>query len=193
MIQKAVRAIPKKGGVAIDQLLESRLNISNHEGSKAVWEIVAIRSKEKHAYSCTKKWGKDPKTTDWLVTLRGERLDTVGRQQPARWGDPWVKDSWMRESRERYRSPPRRIYEPERSFSPHVRVRRGREPVVIHPEHRAMSPPRRGATMETIPDEGFRPGTVVIGRIPSREEAEKRIEEIWAGMTSSVLENAVTE
>jgi hypothetical protein len=190
-IKKVVQAIPKKGGVAIDHLLENRIDVSNHEASKAVWEIVAIRPKEKHTYSCSKKWGKDPKTTDWVVTIRGEKIDTIEREQPVRRADPWAREPWMRGSRDRYRSPPRRMYERERSFSPRVRVRRGQDPIVIHPDYRAMSP-RRGATMEAIPDEGFRPGTVVIGRIPSREEAEKRIEEIWASMTSSV-EDTVAE
>lgn len=183
-----MQAIPKKGGVAIDHLLENRIEVSNHEASKAVWEIVSIRPKEKHMYSSSKKWGKDPKTTDWVIILRGEKTDTtdITREQPIRRGDPWAKNSWMRGSREGYRNPPR-MYERERSFSP--RVRRGREPVIVHHDHRAMSPPRRGGTMEAIPDDGFRPGTVVIGRIPSKAEAEKKIEEIWARMTSSV-ENA---
>lgn len=192
VMQKAVRAIPKKGGLAIDQLLEDRTVSSNHEAARTIWEVVSIRPKQKFSYSSSKKWGKDPKTTDWRVTLRGEKVDAIQRSQPFRRADPWA-----RESSRRYRSPERRMYERERSFSPEVRVRRQQEPIIIHPENRIMfhprslSPPRRGATMEAIPDEGFRPGTMVIGKIPSQEEAEKKIEEIWALMTGQVTEDVV--
>lgn len=190
-MQKAVQAIPKKGGVAIDQLLQGRMLVSNHSTSKAVWEVAAIRTKQKLIYSSSKKWGKDPMTTDWIVTLRGERLDTIERQQPIRRLDPFnarANEKWAR-NRDRYPSPPRRIYDRERSYSPIPRGRRGREPIIIREAPRAMSPPRRGATMEAVPDDGFRPGNMVIGRIPSKEEAEKKIEEIWASMTNTVEED----
>lgn len=189
MMQKAIRAIPKKGGVAIDQLLEDRTIAGNYENAKTVWEVVAVRPKEKHAYSSSKKWGKDPKTTDWLVTIRGEKIDTVERRQPFRRADPWIRDFARRGSRIRYRSPPRRIYERERSFSPMTE----RQVPIIHPQPRALSPPRRGATMEAIPDEGFRPGTLVVGKILSKEEAEKKMDEIWAKMTSKVNEEFLGE
>lgn len=186
MMKKAIQAIPKKGGVAIDQLLEDRIDASNHEDAKTIWEVVAVRPKEKHLYSSSKKWGKNPKTTDWLVTIRGLKIDSPERSQPLRRTDPWVRD--FGGSSRRYRSPPRRYYERERSFSPDVRVRRRREPIIIHPEYRDMSPPRRRGTMEAIPDDGFRPGTLVIGKIPSKEEAEKKIDEIWAAMTTKVMD-----
>jgi len=186
MMQKAIRAIPKKGGVAIDQLLEDRTVASNHEDAKTVWEVVAIRPKEKHAYSSPKKWGKDPKTTDWLVTIRGEKIDTVERRQPFRRADPWIRDFSKRGSGMRYRSPPRRRYEREYSFSPVVE----RRVPIIHPQPRALSPPRRG---EATPDEGFRSGTLVVGKILSKEEAEKKMDEIWARMTTKVNEDVLAE
>ncbi|KUJ21071.1 uncharacterized protein LY89DRAFT_424934 [Mollisia scopiformis] len=190
MMKKIIQAIPKKGGVAVDQLLEDRMDASNHEDAKTIWEVVAVRPKEKHAYSCSKKWGKDPKTTDWLVTLRGEKVNNTGvRRQPYRRADPWVRDFDMRGPPRRYRSPPRRYYERERSYSPDVHVRRGRDPMIIHPTHRVMSiSPRRA--MDAIPDESFRSGGFVIGKIPSQEEAEKKMDEIWAAMTNKVTESA---
>lgn len=187
MMQKAIKAIPKKGGVAIEQLLEDRTDASNHEAARTVWEVVAIRPRQKHIYSSTKKWGKDPKTTDWLVTIRGEKVDSVERRQPFRRDDPWVRDFGRRDRGRRYRSPPRRIYERERSFSPNRRV------PIFHPPPRTLSPPRRGGTVEAIPDEGFRPGTLVVGKILSKEEAEKKMDEIWERMTSKVTEDVVAE
>lgn len=47
--------------------------------------------------------------------------------------------------------------------------------------------------MEAIPDEGFRPGTLVVGKIPSQEEAEKKMDEIWERMTSKGTDDIFAE
>ena len=44
-------------------------------------------------------------------------------------------------------------------------------------------PPPASFRREAIPDEGFRRGTVYVGEILSKEEAVKKMDKVWEGMT----------
>jgi len=76
------------------------------------------------------------------------------------------------------RSSPRRYPIRNRSRSP---IRRGPPPPPA-PFRHYPPPPPPPAVKEAVPDEGFRPGALVIGKILSPEAAEKKIEEIWTKM-----------
>jgi hypothetical protein len=174
-MQKIIRSIPKEGGFCIDTLIEERTEASSNEDAKRQWSVVAVRPKQKFPYAGSKKtWGKNPEYTDWLVTIKGETVDTKERSRSFRRDNPW---------RQRFRSPvsirssPRQYPIRNRSRSP---IRRGPPPPPAPFRH--YPPPPPPAVKEAVPDEGFRPGALVIGKILSPEAAEKKIEEIWTKM-----------
>jgi hypothetical protein len=103
-MKKAIQKIPKDGGHHIDTLIHERTDICSDEGIKRQWSVVAVRPQQKYPYSSSKKCSKDPETTNWLITIRGETADTVERHRPGRREDPW----WVRTSNSY----------PERSSSP---------------------------------------------------------------------------
>ncbi|KAK0124444.1 hypothetical protein ONS95_009400 [Cadophora gregata] len=180
-MQKAIQAIPNKIGFEVDNLIETRTDASSHEGAKRQWTVVAVRPQQKYPYGSAKKWGKDPKYTNWLVTIKGETVDKVERSRAlTRRDDPWRKQrGWSPRSRS-----PRRRYpiihdRPRSSYSP-VRIPMPR------PSYRGPPgpPPPPVFAREAIPDEGFRQGNIVIGKILSKEEAVKKMDEVWEEMTT---------
>jgi hypothetical protein len=172
-MQKIIRSIPKGGGFSIDTLIEDRTEASSHEDAKRQWSVIAVRPEQKYPYAGSKKkWGKNPEYTDWFVTIKGETVDTKERSRSFRRDDPWRQRSRIRES-------PRRYPIRNRSPSPSP-IRRPGPPPPPAPVRYNLPPPP--AVREGVPDEGFRPGTLVIGKILSAEAAEKKMEEIWAKM-----------
>jgi len=164
-MKKAIQAIPKDGGREIDELLRVRTSSCSNGMIKRQWSVVAVRSQEKFPYS-SKKWGKDPSTTNWLVTIRGETVNSAERYRPYRREDPWRQ-------RESYR---------ERSFSPRRRpYRESRNRVIeVIPRHRRglLSPPLGDAVNEKP-----QTGTLVVAKLMSQSEAEEKMEKIWVEMT----------
>jgi hypothetical protein len=147
-MKKAIQMIPKDGGHHIDTLIQERNDTCSDERIKRRWSVVAVRPQQKYPYSSPKKWGKDPETTDWLITIRGETVDTVERHRPHRIEDPWR---------------PRTSYSyRERSF-PIV------PPPIRHP---------RGDTL----NERAQTGTLVVEKLMSEDEAEKKLEKVLAEM-----------
>lgn len=188
-MQKAIQAIPQKFGQEIDSLIEERTEASSTEDAKRQWTVVSVRPQQKYPYGSAKKWGKDPAYTDFLVTVRGETIDTVERSRNYRREDPWRKRDF---SPCRSRSPPRRR---NRNHYPIIRHRE-RSPIrplpmprpPYRPEFRPgpPGPPPPAVRREAIPDEGFRQGTLVVGKILSKEEAVKKMDEVWEQMTTKV-------
>jgi len=186
-MQKIIRSIPKEGGFSIDTLIEDRTEASSHEDAKRQWSVVAVRPKQKFPYAGSKKkWGKNPDYTDWLVTIKGETVDTKERSRSFRREDPWRRRSRSPIS---IRSSPRR-YPPirNRSRSP---IRRPGPPPPPPPFRHNVPPPP--LVREAVPDEGFRLGTLVIGKILSSEAAEKKMEEIWTKMNEVKITEEVDE
>jgi hypothetical protein len=209
-MQKILQGLPKNGCISIDHLLEDRHKASSHERAKREWTVVAVRPIQKYPYGSAKKWGKDPKFTNWLVTIKGVTIDTEERSRSYERDDPWQKrfQSPFRNrnpisirSRNRYRSPspirrrPIDEFVRNRPLSPLQRSL----PKVRRSDRRPLS----GTVRETyfvdeyIEDgyigDGYVQGKVVVGKIMTRDEAEKKIEIIWAEMTGKVAETAVVE
>lgn len=194
-MQKAIQAIPKNGGNHVDNLVEERNDSSSNENVKRDWVIVAVTPKARFPYSSAKKWGKDVMTTDWVITIRGSTISREERTRSNRWEDPWQR---------RYRSP----VQDRHHFNSRSRGtrRRGVEPIyyeeapyVRRPRSRSRETeiididvirPRLHVPREVSIDQGFIPATVMIGQIPSKEEAEKKMEDIWAKMSGKVEESA---
>ncbi|KAL2074718.1 hypothetical protein VTL71DRAFT_8497 [Oculimacula yallundae] len=176
-MQKLIQAIPHKFGYEIDRLLESRTEASSGANAKRQWTVVSIRPQQKYPYGSAKKWGKDPVYTNFLVTIKGETIDTVERSRPlTRREDPWRR---KRSYSPRSRSPP---FYPIINHRPHSPGRMPMaRPVYRGPPGPPLPPMSR---RELIPDEGFRQGTLVVGKILSKEEAVKRMDEIWEDMIS---------
>ncbi|KAG4426171.1 hypothetical protein IFR04_000637 [Cadophora malorum] len=181
-MQKAIQAVPKKFGFEIDNLIESRNVASSNEGAKRQWTVVAIRPQQKYPYGSAKKWGKDPAYTNWLVTIKGETVDKVERSRAlTRRDDPWRR---QRSYSPRSRSPRRHypiIHNRPRSPRSPVRIPMPRPPYRGPP---GPPPPPASFRREAIPDEGFRQGTVYVGEILSKEEAVKKMDKVWEGMTA---------
>ena len=156
-MQKAIQSIPKYGGFHIDQLLEERAEASSID-AKRVWSVVAVRPKQKLPYSSKKKWGKDPRYTNWLITIKGETVDNLEQDR-------------------RRSTRPVTIYPPPRVYR--------RSPIRPRNRGRYMfpPPPPRSSPGLTL-DEEYEWGKVVVGKIMSVEEAEKRMDGIWAEMTA---------
>jgi len=177
-MQKAIRAIPKYGGSHIDTLLEDRVNASTNAKVKRKWTVVAVQAKQKFPYSSKKKWGKNHHYTDWLVTIKGETVDREKRTRSYRWEDPWFEPIVISRSRSRSRGPPRpNTFIRERSYSP-IRVSQSYPPPA--PRDRVIP------TKDRIHNVDFGLGTVHINEIPTKQEAEKKMDEIWAEMTGKV-------
>lgn len=174
-MQKAIRAIPKHGGSQVDALLEERVNATTSAKAKRKWTVVAVQAKQKFPYSSKKNWGKNHHYTDWLVTIKGETVDREKRTKTYRCEDPWAKPIIISRSRSRSRGPNPFIR--ERSYSP-IRIRNLCPP----PAPRGLLNTFR----EPIHNVDFGPGTVHINEIPTQEEAEKKMDEIWAEMTGKV-------
>jgi hypothetical protein len=194
-MQKAIQAIPKNGGNHIDNLLEERADASSSEEVRREWTIVAVTPKARFPYSSAKKWGKDVLTTDWVITIRGSTISTEERSRSYRREDPWqTRYHSPRRDRHHYNSRSRStrnggfdpIYIEERE-RPYVRRPRSRslERDIIDVRRPGFHVPR-----EVSIDQGFMPATVMIGKIPSKEEAEKKIEEIWEEMNGKAEESA---
>lgn len=190
-IRKILQSLPKKGGLAIDHLLDERTESTSHEEAKREWIVVSVRPKQKHTYGSSAKWGKsrDLLTTDWLVTLKGTTISTESRSRSFRRDDPFAR----RRSRSRSYSPR------YRSRSPMPR----RRPIVIERERQRDRSPFRPLPMlrnpvrslpmrqrQTIIEEGFVQGKVVVGKVMTRKEAEEKMVGIWEGMVKKAREPA---
>lgn len=77
------------------------------------------------------------------------------------------------------------IYIEEREI-PYVRRPRSRS---REREFIDMRRPTLHIPREVSIDQGFMPATVMIGKIPSKEEAEKKMEEIWGNMNGKIEES----
>lgn len=182
-MQKALQAIPKKCGYEIDNLLEQRTAASSDERAKRQWTVVAVRPQQKHPYGSAKKWGKDPLYTNWLVTIKGETCDTVERSRNYKRDDPWRKRDYspIRSRSPRRRYPPIRNRNYSRSPMRHMPIAR---PMPFHSGPPRPPPPPPLVRREATTDEGFRQGVLVVGKILSKDDAVKKIDEIWAEMTT---------
>ncbi len=185
-MQKAIQAIPKEGGAHIDRLLEERSEACSIN-AKREWSVVAVRSKQKYPYSSNKAWGKDPRYTDWLITIKGETVDTLQRGRTLRWEDPFERQDERYRSpiRIRSRSPVRR--NPQRRMPRYPIPVRSRSPCRPRPTSQRpffLRPPsvRRAPIILDTKDD-FKAGSLVVGKIMNVEEAEKKMKEIWAEIT----------
>lgn len=175
-MKKAIQMIPKDGGRQIDMLIQDRADACSNKTVKRQWCVVAVRPQEKYPYSSSKKWGKDPLTTNWLVTIKGETVDTVERHRPYRREDPWRK-------RASYR---------ERSYSPQRRPYRRNRLIEVMPRRQYRSPVREARRpVDDLPicqprgdpvNEKTQTGTLVVAKLISQDEAEKKLEKLWAEM-----------
>lgn len=193
-ICKVLQALPNKGGIAVDNLLDERTESSNHEDAKREWSIVAVKPKQKYPYGAgNKKWGKDPKYTDWLITIKGVTIDTQDRSRSFRRDDPWRKRNRSSSYDRRYRSPSpirhrrRPIGRPEVID---IRPRRDRSPyrplpVMRNPVRTPLTIRERG---ETYIEDGYVQGKVVVGKIMTKKEAEDKMIGIWEKMTAKAAE-----
>jgi hypothetical protein len=172
-MQKAAQAIPKSGGRSIDRLIQDRTDACSHEAAKCQWSVVAIRPQQKYPYGSAKKWGKDPLTTDWIVTIKGETIDTAERHRPN-----VGEDSWRRRVIYPERHYPRR--RPYREVDDIEMVPRRPYPNVVRPREERLVEPRL-PRYNGIDDE-LQNGMIVIGKLMSREDAEKKLEKIWFEM-----------
>ncbi|KAH7360761.1 hypothetical protein BKA65DRAFT_534002 [Rhexocercosporidium sp. MPI-PUGE-AT-0058] len=176
-MQKAIQAVPKKLGYEVDNLLEVRTEASSNDEVKRQWTVVSVRPQQKYPYGSAKKWGKDPAYTNWLITIKGETVDNVDRSRAmSRRDDPW--------RRQRSYSP--RSLSPRRHYP--IIHNQPRSPVRI-PMPRPYrpgppGPPPPAILREAITDEGFHRGTLVVGKILSKDEAAKKMDEIWKDMTA---------
>ena len=178
-MKKAIQAVPKHGGRQIDELVQVRTESCSDETVKRQWSVVAVRSQEKHPYSSSKKWGKDPLATNWLVTIRGETVDSAERHRPYRREDPWRhRDSF----RERSFSPRRRPCRENHNRIIEVMPRHRRRPSVwdeSHPLESLLPRPLGDAV-----DEKPQIGTLVVAKLMTQSEAEEKMEKIWFEMTN---------
>ncbi len=181
-MQKAIQAIPKEGGSHIDRLLEERTEASSMD-AKREWSIVAVRSKQKFPYGSNKKWGKDPKYSDWLITIKGETVDTFQRDRHSRWEDPFQQRDGRYRSpiRIRSRSPARRRVHPRR------RLPRYSGPLRPQPTSQRPFFLRQSSVGLPTPIDAkgdFRSGSLVVGKLMSVEGAEEKMKDIWAEITA---------
>lgn len=189
VLQKAIQAVPQKFGIEIDLLIEDRTEASSSEDAKREWSVVSVRPQQRYPYGSAKNWGKDPQYTNWLVTIRGETIDNVERSRSNRRDDPWRKRDI---SRYRSRSPHRR-----RNHNRYPIISPGPMPMPRPPYRREFHrvppgpPPPPMLRREAIPDDGFRQGTLVVGKILSKEEAVKKMDEVWERMTTKVEKEPV--
>lgn len=171
-MQKIIQKLPKEGGRQIDALIKGRTDFSSSESVKRQWTVVAVRPQQKYPYSSGKKFGKDPNVTNWLITIRGETLDTIQRARPYLMGDAWIK-----EVNYDYRpfSPigRRRSYREDRYVEPMVHI-----PHRNHSHLRVEPLPLRGDAV----NEKIQSGTLVVGTLMSQADAEQKIEKIWEFM-----------
>ncbi|KAE9379063.1 hypothetical protein N431DRAFT_397057 [Stipitochalara longipes BDJ] len=176
-MKKAVQTIPKDGGRQIDALLQERTDSCSDETVKRQWSVVAVRAQEKFPYSSSKKWGKDPLATNWLITIRGETVDSVERHRPYRREDPWGKrDTYG----ERSFSPRRRPYRENHNRITEVMPRHRRRPIIQEECHSWDPLPRR--PMGDAVNEKTQTGTLVVAKLVSQDEAEEKLEKIWVEM-----------
>jgi hypothetical protein len=175
-IKKAIQMIPKDGGRQIDTLVQERTRCCSDETVRHQWSVVALNPQEKYPYSSPKKWGKDPLRTNWFVTLRGETVDTIERHQPYRGEDPWRKRDWYRE---RSFSPRRTPYREDRALE--VMPRRRYQPIV-RGERRPIDPPWTPQPRGDAVNEKTQTGTLVVAKLMSQDEAEKKLVNIWVEM-----------
>jgi hypothetical protein len=173
-MQKILQALPKKGGIAIDHLLDERTQASSHQDAKREWSVVAVRPTQKFPYGSAKKWGKDPKTTDWLVTIKGITIDTKDRSRSFRRDDP-----------------PRRRHYPNPVVS--VRDRHSDRPPFPRPLFMPRNPVRSLPPRETFIEDGFVQGKIVVGKIMTKNEAEEKMTAIWDEMIVKAAEKPTEE
>jgi hypothetical protein len=182
-MKKAIQMIPKDGGRQIDRLVQERTDSCSDETVKRQWSVAVVRPQEKYPYSASKKWGKDPLTTNWLVTIRGQTVDTVERHRPYRREDPWRKRDSYGVYRERSFSPRRRPYRENRIIDvmPHRRHR----PFIVREECRPMDAPlsHRQPRGDAV-NEKTQTGTLVVAKLMNQDEAEKKLEKIWVEMNN---------
>jgi hypothetical protein len=138
---------------------------------------VAVRSQEKYPYSSSKKWGKSPLTTDWLITIKGETVDTIKRHRPYIMEDPWRNRASYRE---RSFSPRRRPYRDNHIIE--VMPHRRHQPIVAQEEWHPIDPPFTRHPRGDAVNEKAQTGMIVVGKLMSQDEAEKKLEKIWAEM-----------
>lgn len=176
-MKKAIQMIPKDGGHHIDTLIQERNDTCSDERIKRQWSVAAVRPQQKYPYSSSKKWGKVPETTDWLITIRGETVDTVERYRPHRREDPW-RPRTSYSYRERSFSPRRRPYREDRFLD--VIPRRNRS--FLREDSFPIVPlPIRHPRGDTL-NERAQTGTLVVEKLMSEDEAEKKLEKILADM-----------
>ena len=175
-IKKAIQVIPKNGGCQIDRLIQERIECCSDETVKRQWSAVAVKPLEKCPYSSSKKWGKDPLTTNWIITLKGETVDTVERHRPFRGEDPWRKRDWYRE---RSFSPRRTQYRENCILDV---MPRSRERPIFRGERRLIDPPWVHQPRGDAVNEKTQTGTLVVAKLMNQDEAEKKLENIWAKM-----------
>jgi hypothetical protein len=186
-MKKAIQRIPKDGGRHIDALIQERTDACSDEIIKRQWSVVAVRSQEKYPYSSSKKRGNSPLTTNWLITIKGETVDTVERYRPYRRENPWRARVLYRE---RSFSPRSRPYRENHitEVIPHCRHR----PIVVREEWRPIDPPLTRQPRGDAVDEKIQTGTIVVGKLMSQNEAEKKLEKIWVEMNKeSTTETAL--
>jgi hypothetical protein len=68
-MQKATQKIPAAGGRQIDELIQDRPYSAPGDCQMSVVGCGSSTPAEVTLQLCQKKWGSDPKTMDWLVTV----------------------------------------------------------------------------------------------------------------------------
>lgn len=190
-ICKVLQALPNEGGIAVDHLLDERTEASSHEDAKREWSIVAVKPKQKFPYGAgNKKWGKDPKYTDWLITIKGVTVDTQDRSRNFRRDDPWRKHNRNSSYNRRYRSrsPIGRHHSGRRDYidiRPRDRSPFRPLPVMRNPVRTPLPMRERG---EIYIADGYVQGKVVVGKIMTKKEAEDKMIGIWDDMITKAAE-----
>jgi len=185
-VNKAMRNLPADARESIEGLIELREKACSNGKFQRQWSVVAVRPKTKYHYGGEGLF-KSSKNKDWYIMLKGETVDRKERKLPNRWDDPWRKPyqplvrsrrrhidddyyggDWPRD-RVRRLSPIRRPRSPV-YYPPPVHMPAFPMAVMEDNRHRELS---RDAEID-----GYRPGTIVVGNVPTAGEAEKKMEKI---------------
>jgi hypothetical protein len=153
-LKKKILKLPDEAQWEIQKLTESRDNASSNGNVKREWEVVAFQERPRRKISPEKgKWYQRSKKgpVEWVIVLKGETVDHKTRVMPNKHEDPWNPK-------------PRPQLAPPRVVNPTPVV-----PAVVAPvQPQARTQVPAGTVLRHVENR----------RVMTREEAEKKMEEI---------------